>query len=218
MLTCTEGVVLGLIWIWKAAPVALYETFMRDLSCFEKAPGRRYLYGWWQKLLATWAALGFYYILYQFVCQPFLFMVHCCGSETRTDLMAALILLLHLLSGISMHRYSLRQEELESHGIDRRYAPSQSQSQLPQLDMSGFNIFASTTDWVAIDDGDLPATGISTSNLPPLQETPQPVGAPHVPVHVLPTETQSSGFFWPFRKKHTPQQLTNSKDPHYPIV
>lgn len=234
ILPCSEillnRVVWVLLWSWKAAPVALYETFVSPCLRSKSDTTTGYFNQWWQKAIAIPLALGFYYVLFEFVCQPALSAVNCCGSNTLTNGAAAGILVLHFLSGITMHRY---QEARKESGIEetavvefeqqqqqqQRYQEQQHQEQslnMKQLEMGrNNNMMASETNWVAIDDGDLPATGISSSTLPPLDSH---IGAPHIsPHHSSIEEEPKKKSFWPWKKKKA-QVLAHSKTPSTSIV
>ncbi|CAB9503840.1 expressed unknown protein [Seminavis robusta] len=248
ILPCSEAVLSRLIWVllwsWKAAPVALYESLELDkikqsMTTNNKSQnneeeattagcscGAEYFQKWWQKFVAIPVAMGFYYFLYDYVAQPLLNEAGCCGSDTVTQVVAISLLALHFVSGLSIHLYQKQkaeqecQETLTDTNNKNDVELSQQSSNNSDYAKAVANASAPpepTGDWIMLqDDNNNNITGATNATSPPTTATATTSAAPVATGSASTTPKKRK--FWPFGKKKKAQNLVDSKQPQAAIV
>ncbi|CAB9523560.1 expressed unknown protein [Seminavis robusta] len=253
ILPCSEAVLSRLIWVllwsWKAAPVALYESLELDkikqsmMTTNNKSQkndkdedeattagcscGAEYFQKWWQKFVAIPVAMGFYYFLYDYVAQPLLNEAGCCGSDSVTQVVAISLLVLHFLSGLSIHLYQKQKAEQDCQETANNNNNNKNDVELSQQSSNNSDYAKAvanasappepTGDWIMLQDGNNNNNnGATNTTSPPTTATATTSAAPVADNNTSTTPKKRK--FWPFGKKKKAQNLVDSKQPQAAIV
>ena len=104
-----QRIIWVLVWGYKAAPVALYESFRKDYTA-DDDEGVEGPSSWWKKTIVVPTAVGFYFFMYHRIAQPLVYTLGCCSSDIVTFLAQSSVLVAHFISGLAMHLCEERQQ------------------------------------------------------------------------------------------------------------
>ena len=227
ILPCCEALLGRLMWVllwsWKAAPVALYESFLRRQPTTEGASDTtksflqggtdvsQYFQKWWQKTVVVPTAMGFYYFLYDYVSEPILASVGCCSSPALTTIAGVGLLVAHFISGVALHLWQQRkanQEKLPQATEEVEFSNQQQSSPSPNRTLDNHQ---DHQDWVTMEKAHAAATGAITDYQAAHNNDTTVNNQLPSPQALFNSVKEKKRKFWPFGKRNSKSSSNKNK-------